>query len=147
MAKISNFLKAVYTGDFCCDLSPFDACDWMDWLTNVLDHLWQSHINQYFRDLTTKSHFVTFVRIYIYNMHQDTKSARLIAVCKRIFIPVKSMFLKLILLLTVQDLLLFRFQCFFPFLVTDEGTTEACGRILGLRARMFWNFKVHVRWQ
>ena len=26
-------------------------------------------------------HFVTFV--YIYNMHQDTKSAQLIAVCKR----------------------------------------------------------------
>ena len=27
-------------------------------------------------------HFVTFVRT-VYNMHQDTKSARLIAVCKR----------------------------------------------------------------
>ena len=26
-------------------------------------------------------HFVTFV--YVYNMHQDTKSARLIVVCKR----------------------------------------------------------------
>ena len=26
-------------------------------------------------------HFVTFVRVY--NMHQDTKSARLITVCKR----------------------------------------------------------------
>ena len=31
----------------------------------------------------SRMHFVTFV--YIYNMHQDTKSARLIAVCKRTF--------------------------------------------------------------
>ena len=30
----------------------------------------------------SRMHFVTF---YVYNMHQDTKSARLIAVCKRTF--------------------------------------------------------------
>ena len=36
---LKSLLRPVYTGDFCCDLSPFDACDWMDWLTNVLDHL------------------------------------------------------------------------------------------------------------
>ena len=45
-----------YTGDFCCDLSPFDACDYMDWLTSVLDHLCPSYINQYFCDSTTQSH-------------------------------------------------------------------------------------------
>ena len=35
-------------------------------------------------DLMVHMHFVAFVRVY--NMHQDTKSARLIAVCKRTFI-------------------------------------------------------------
>ena len=36
-------------------------------------------------------HFVTFV--HIYNMYQDTKSAQLIAVCKRTFkLPIKDHF-------------------------------------------------------
>ena len=43
-------LRPVYTGDFCCDLSPFDACDL---LTRPYV---QSYINQYFCDSSTQSH-------------------------------------------------------------------------------------------
>ena len=44
----------------------------------------------WFNRLTTKlqRHFLTeciLLPLYVYNMHQDTKSARLIAVCKRSF--------------------------------------------------------------
>ena len=56
IAVCKRTLRPVYKGDICSDLSPFDACDWMDWLANVLDHLWPSYINQYFCDSTTQSH-------------------------------------------------------------------------------------------
>ena len=45
-----------------------------------------SHLNGYPRKhivIFSRMHFVTFIRVY--NMHQDTKSARIIAVCKRTF--------------------------------------------------------------
>ena len=39
--QINHYLLKArfYTADFCGDFSPFDACDWMDWLSNVFDHL------------------------------------------------------------------------------------------------------------
>ena len=54
-------------------------------------------------------HFVTFVRVY--NMHQDTKSARLIAVCKRTFRPST---ISSITCMPLNSILCVRF-CFFVY--------------------------------
>ena len=34
-----HFKRPIFTSDFFCNLFPFHACEWMDWPTNVLDHL------------------------------------------------------------------------------------------------------------
>ena len=56
-------------------------------------------------------HLVTFVRVY--NMHQDTKSARLIVVCQRTLGTLRGSKVSLGL-----SLLRFRIRISFPFIVS-----------------------------
>ena len=65
------FLSYVYTLRLIGPISYLDECD-------LMVH-WRKHIV-----IFSRMHFVDFVTfVRVYNMHQDTKSARLIAVCKR----------------------------------------------------------------